>query len=109
MPRKATWLVIIWNGLMALWVISGLSAVEDTCAGLSGSELQSCEIGANIGGGLGLALIGLVWFVGFLITGAIWLMSRPQRRLCPTCGLSVKSGEVVCKRCGFDFRGARAT
>jgi hypothetical protein len=109
MPRKATWLVIIWNSLIALWVISGINAIKDDCRGLTGTELQTCEIGQNVGGGIGLFLIGLIWFVGFMITGIIWLISRPHRRLCPTCGRSVKSGEVVCKRCGFDFRLGQPT
>lgn len=109
MPRKATWLVIIWNGLILLWVVSGISAVARECEGLAGDELRTCQIGQNVGGGIGLFVIGLIWFVGFLVTGLIWLMSRPKRRLCPVCGRSVKSGEFACKRCGFDFRVAQPT
>lgn len=109
MPRKATWLVIIWNGLILLWAATGINAVKDTCDGLSGTALRNCEISLNLGGGVALFVIGLIWFVGFLVTGLIWLMSRPKRRLCPVCGRSVKSGEVVCKRCGFDFRMAQPT
>ncbi len=109
MPRKATWLVILWNGFIALWVVSGINNIKDRCDGLTGSDLQSCEIGLNVGGGIGLFLIGLVWFVGFLITGLMWLMSRPKRRLCPVCGRSVKDGEVICKRCGHDFRATQPT
>jgi hypothetical protein len=104
LPRKATWLVILWNGLIALWVISGVNAVADQCKGLTGSALQTCEIGQNVGGGIGLFLIGLVWLVGFLITGLIWLMSRPKHRVCPACGESARKGETVCRRCGYDYR-----
>lgn len=109
MPRKATWLVILWNGLIGLWVISGINAIKDQCEGLVGNALQTCQIGQNVGGGIGLFLIGLIWFVGFLVTGLIWLMSRPKRRLCPVCGRSVKEGEMVCRRCGHDFRMAQPT
>jgi hypothetical protein len=102
-PRKASWALIIWTGLMGLWAATGLSSTNDAC---SSDRNVYCEAGATIGRGLGLTFLALVWFVGFLILGVIWLATRPQRRLCPVCGNQVKKGVVVCSRCGFDFRAA---
>ncbi len=103
MPRKASWALIIWTGLMALWAATGLSSTNDAC---SNDPNVYCEAGATLGRGLGLTFLALVWFVGFLILGVIWLATRPQRRLCPVCGHQVKKGVVICSRCGYDFRAA---
>lgn len=104
--RKATWALVIWTGLMALWAVAGVSAVGDNCAGRTGSALEACQAGTAIGGGIGLTLIAMVWFIGFIVLALIWLMSRPQRRLCPACGAQVRSGVTVCPSCSYDFAGA---
>lgn len=106
MPRKATWLVIIWTALMALWAASVPDSVGQVCTNVSSSSRSACEVGATLGGGVGLVVIFIVWLVGFLVTGMIWLMTRPQRRLCPACGTPAKKGQFTCSRCGFDFRAA---
>ncbi len=104
MPRKATWALIIWSALMALWAVSVTNNVGTVCTDEAAKDRHLCEIGANLGGGIGLVFIVFVWLVGFMVFTVIWFMSRPQRRLCPVCGNQVKKGVVVCDRCGYDFR-----
>lgn len=103
MPRKATWLVIAWNGI----VLGGGALLISQARGTVNGEYSPTLTAA--GQGVMFLFLFVVWLIGFLVTGLIWLMSRPKRRLCPACGRSVKSGEVVCKRCGFDFRMAQPT
>jgi hypothetical protein len=73
LPRKATILVIAWNVVMllALLVISTGQATVDGQADAEWTQL-----------GRGILALGLffVWFVGFCITGMIWLMSRPNHQ-----------------------------
>jgi predicted amidophosphoribosyltransferase len=84
--RKATWAAVIWTVLMAFWTFTGSTA--------------------TMGAGLGIVLLFLVWFVGFVVLSLIWLMSRPQQRLCPVCGEPVKKGLTVCRKCGHNFAAA---
>ncbi|MBX3031463.1 MAG: hypothetical protein KF809_15055 [Chloroflexi bacterium] len=104
--RKASWALVIWSVLMGLWVVAGLNATNDACIGESVTYTDACEVGATIGRGIGVTFIAVVWFVGFIVLGIIWLGTRPRQRLCPACGQAAKSGDTVCRRCGFDFAAA---
>jgi hypothetical protein len=70
--------LVIWNVLMVLWIATGLGAVGDSCAGETGNALTACQAGTAIGAGLGITVIIIVWFLGFIVLGLIWLMSRPK-------------------------------
>lgn len=105
--RKATWALVIWTALMALWIGSGIAAVSNNCAGKVGEALSICQAGTAIGGGIGITMLLTLWFVGFIVLSLVWLMSRPARRMCPVCGESVKKGLTVCPRCGHDFAAVR--
>jgi hypothetical protein len=81
--RKATWALALFNLLALIWLVSGI-------------------FGGSIGAG-----IGVTWFIGFVVLGLVWLVSRPSHRECPRCGSDVKKGLTVCRSCGFEL--ARAT
>jgi predicted amidophosphoribosyltransferase len=51
-------------------------------------------------------LLFLIWFIGFVVFSLVWLMSRPDRRLCPVCGEQVKKGLITCSKCGYNFAQA---
>jgi len=76
--RKATWAILIFSALMLIWIIAGVSANSNNCAGMTGDALTTCQAGTAIGGGIGVTLIVIIWFVGFIVLGLIWLMSRPK-------------------------------
>jgi hypothetical protein len=68
---------------------------------LSAQEVQNaCDTGA----GIGIALILLIGFFGFVFLSLIWFMTRTRFRECPVCGGAVKRGVTQCRRCGHDFR-----
>jgi len=104
--RKATWAVVLWTVLFAVWIVAGASSTSNNCAGRVGSDLSSCQAGTAIGGGLAVTFLVIVWFLGFVVLSLIWLMSRPQRRLCPVCGEQVKKGLTACPKCHHDFAAA---
>jgi TRAP-type C4-dicarboxylate transport system permease small subunit len=96
--RKATWALVIWCALILIWAIAGVAGNE--CAEETTELNQSaCEAGT----GIGVALILLIGFFGFVFFSLIWIMSRPRRRQCPGCGEDVKKGVTACPACGFDF------
>jgi hypothetical protein len=66
---------------MAIWIIGGVANVSSNCAGLTGDDLEICQAGTAIGGGIGVTFLFFVWFIGFIILGLIWLMSRPKENV----------------------------
>ena len=75
--RKATWALVIWNVFMVLWLASTLRG-EFSCDRETGAARAVCDAGASIGMSLGASLVGVVWFIGFVTIGLIWLVSRPK-------------------------------
>jgi hypothetical protein len=100
--RKMSWMILIWNALMIIWIIAGVaSSHPHNCADLGN---QLCNDANNVGTGIAVTLLVVLWLVGDFILGIIWLVTKGNRRACPTCGLPVKAGVFQCKKCGFDFR-----
>ena len=44
----------------------------------TGAARAVCDVGASIGTSLGPSLVGVVWFIGFITIGLIWVVSRPK-------------------------------
>ena len=77
--RKATWVLAIWNVLTVLWLATAIGGVGDSsCAGETGTALAVCRAGADIGLSLGPTFVLIVWVIGFIAFGLIWLISRPK-------------------------------
>lgn len=96
--RKATWALVIWSALILIWAIGG-AAANDCASEVDDLSQSACEAGT----GIGVAIILLFGFFGFVFFSLIWLMSRPKTRDCPRCGEDVKKGVMQCGSCGFDF------
>jgi lysylphosphatidylglycerol synthetase-like protein (DUF2156 family) len=107
-----TWVLVIWCVLILVWAIAGgASAAHKTpaeCAHEVLLSVKACEEARNAGTGLGVALILLIGFVGFVFFSLIWFMTRPKGRECPVCGEHVKRGRTTCEKCGHDFAAAVA-
>jgi TM2 domain-containing membrane protein YozV len=102
--RKMTWVLIIWSALIIIWMIAG-SAGND-CANQAGDAFLSqkdAQSACEAGTGIGVALVALIGFFGFVFLSFIWFMTRPKTRSCPRCGEDVKKGVMTCKSCGYDF------
>lgn len=75
MPRKATWLVIAWNVI----VLGGGALLISQARGTVNGEYSAALTAA--GQGVMFLFLFVVWLIGFLITGLVWLMSRPARNV----------------------------
>ena len=107
--RKMTWVLIIWTVLMFTWMIAGGSSAQDAndCDAERTAQMrQLCEDATDVGTGIGVAALFFLWFLGFVVLGLIWFMTRPKGRDCPACGELVKRGHFECPNCGHDFRTA---
>lgn len=77
--RKTTWTLAIWNVLMMLWLATAIGGVGPfSCVGETGAALAVCEAGVGIGITLGLNFVLIVWLIGFVAFGLLWLASRPK-------------------------------
>jgi hypothetical protein len=110
--RKMTWVFLVVNALFVLWFSVGISdrpsqdcaTDPDVIAGVISKDL--CESASDVGTGIGVALVGFLWFIVFIVLSLIWLMTRPKHRTCPVCGENVKKGRTTCQGCGHDFAAA---
>jgi rubredoxin len=59
-----------------------------------------------VGTGIGVGLIIVLWALGDVILGVLWLVTKPHKRYCPACGNTVRKGVMRCGSCGFDFKQA---
>lgn len=108
--RKMTWVVVIFNILMLVWLVAGLGAAADTAQDCVGEEFtEACEAGVAVGTTVAAGFIMVLWFLGNGILGILWLVTRPKTRDCPVCGEDVKRGVTRCKSCGHDFAVAATT
>jgi hypothetical protein len=62
---------------MVIWIVAGLNAAGNTACSPNLSQ-ETCDAARAIGGGIGITIIVIIWFVGFIVLGLVWLMSRPS-------------------------------
>ena len=74
--RKMTYALYAWCALILVWVIAGASKASHTCD--HSAYLQACQAGAHAGTAIGVAIILLIGFVGFVFLSIIWFMTRPK-------------------------------
>lgn len=79
--RKATWALVIWTAIFAIWIAAGTGSVANNCAGLVGDDLTLCQSGTAIGGGLAVTFLIFLWFMGFVVLSLVWFMSRPKNNV----------------------------
>lgn len=68
------WSFILFNVLMAWWMIAGMGAAAQHTGGGSSAE----QAGAAIGMGIGFSLILGLWVFGDIILGLFVLFTRPK-------------------------------
>jgi hypothetical protein len=69
------WGFIGFNGLMAIWLISGVGSAGQSIDQM-GSDAE--RAGAAIGTALGAGIILFLWLVGAVIGGIAVLLTRPK-------------------------------
>jgi hypothetical protein len=95
-----TWVLNIWNVIFLIWLIVGIS---DRASKNCPPNDHLCISASDAGTGIGVALIIILWLIGFLVLSIVWFMTRRAGRVCPHCGEDVKKGRTTCKKCGYDF------
>jgi hypothetical protein len=65
-----------------------------------------CQDASDVGTSIGVGIVLVLFFIGFVVLSLIWFMTRPKGRMCPACGTTARKGELACRRCGHDFAHA---
>lgn len=76
--RKMTWVLLAWVVLMIVWIIAGVSSNSDNCDDEAPDMRELCEAATDVGTGIGVGIIVVIGFMGFLILSIIWFMTRPK-------------------------------
>jgi hypothetical protein len=85
--RKMTWTLWIWTALMFAWMIGGsvdgahkaaADCATDSAVTSGILTKQDCLDASHAGTGIGVALIFFLWFLGFVVLGFVWFMTRPK-------------------------------
>jgi hypothetical protein len=76
--RVSSWTILIWTGAMGLGILAAFLGIGGDCAGLTGSELTSCQADAWARGSVGLALLVFLWFIVAAPLALLWSRSRPR-------------------------------
>ncbi len=98
--RPLTLGILIFNALMLVWLVAGIRSANDCQAQ---QYVEACQAGV----GVGAAFILVIWALGDVILGVIWLVTRKTPapgRTCPVCGSPLAVGLTSCPTCGHDFR-----
>ena len=102
--RPLSWVIIVVNILFVWWIFGGVgSAVNDSCKGLTGDDLTTCQAGTAVGAGIGVFFILILWVMIDIILLVIFLVTKKKGRECPGCGRKVKVGVTQCASCGHNF------
>lgn len=75
MGKLFKWLFVLFNLLMAFWVISGFLSIGEV---VTTAETDAEQAGAAIGGTLGMGMLLTFWVIGDIILGMLVLFTRPK-------------------------------
>lgn len=82
--RKMSWALILFTVLMLVWAIVGVSGSDSSnvsnCVQQGAGYLsqKACQDANDVGTGIGLAVLFVFWFVGFIVLSLIWFMTKPK-------------------------------
>ena len=68
------WGFILFNILMVVWLVGGMTAATEGMQAMSEAE----QAGAAIGTGIGAMMILVIWVFGDIILGLFFLFTRPK-------------------------------
>jgi len=74
--KLVKWGFILFNVLMVMWMWGGMSGVSEQY-NAAGSE--AAQAGTAIGAGIGFFMILIIWALGDIILGLMFLFTRPKR------------------------------
>lgn len=78
--RKMTIVVWVWCILIVVWAVVGGISASNTSDCKHQQFHRACVEGSQAGAGIGVAVVLLIGFFGFVFLAIIWFMTRPKGR-----------------------------
>jgi hypothetical protein len=75
MGKVFKWAFILFNVLMAWWLVAGMNAASKV---IDAGGSEAAQAGAAIGTGLGAMMVLIIWFIGAVVLGMFVLFTRPK-------------------------------
>ncbi len=114
--RIGTYVVLIFNALMLIWVISAVASASGDATDCGTLSQETCNAARNTGTGIGVFLLIVLWAIVDIILGVIWMVTNNRNpaqsssvaptagstRACPFCAEPIQRAAVVCRHCGRD-------
>lgn len=115
--RKMTWVIIIFNILMLVWVVAavastpeGTSDCKREAANNQFLDEEDCDNAAAVGTAIGVGVLMFFWVAVDVILGIIWLVTNSGTgqkkqeintltRECPFCKSAIRRDASVCPHC----------
>ena len=72
--KLVKWGLIIFNIVMLVWLIGGMNSATEGMQAMDEAQRAGTAIGAGIGG----MIIAIIWAVGDVIGGIMFLVTRPN-------------------------------
>lgn len=108
MRRFMKWLLLGFNLLMIVWIIAGIASNNNSTADCGTLSAEACDAAGDVGTTIGVGILIVLWALGDIILGVLYLISPSKKRDCPVCGKGVKKGVLQCGSCGYDYRTGQA-
>jgi hypothetical protein len=82
--RKMTWVLFGWCTLILVWAIGGGASAKsentkaDAVRECGRAWAETCQDAGEVGTVIGVGLILMIGFFGFVFLSLIWFMTRPK-------------------------------
>lgn len=74
--KLVKWLFILFNILMIVWIIGGMSAAGQH---ITNATSEAARAGASIGTAIGVSMLLTLWVMGDIIIGIVVLLTRRKK------------------------------
>jgi hypothetical protein len=92
--RAVGWMIFLWTAGIAVAAI--VVALTGDCSGVAEADFHVCELNRNSN----VSSLVMVWFIGALPLGIVWLLLRGRRGRCRVCGQELGAADRrICRRC----------
>ena len=82
LPRRvSTWLMTIWTTICGIWIIGAVAEASGNEASADCTRFNSaetCDAAGDLGTGIGVGLIILLWFIVFAALALVALLTRKR-------------------------------
>jgi hypothetical protein len=77
--RKTTWVILVFNAAMLVWLVAGLGPPPDCAREATDAMREECESGRAFGWTAAAGISVFFWIAGDVILGVVWIVAFLRR------------------------------